>query len=148
MSAVEFPQASGLNERVRHPDVGVGGGVGVQDLPLAVLVLAPEPGRKMGVEIAAGQIGLGPGEDAVEGGAIVVGQRKEEGVGLAFRGGVLISVGIEDAAALRVDEARRVGVPELPGTLLAAARQENMDKATISNRRFKNRFLGIASVLG
>ncbi len=40
-------------------------------------------------------------EDAVEGGAVVVGQRKEESVGLAFRGGVLIAVGVEDAALAR-----------------------------------------------
>ena len=96
-----FPEAAGLKKRVRHPDIGVGGGVGIENLPLAVLVLAPEPGREVGFEIAAGEIGLGPGEDAVEGGAIVVGQSKEQGVGLAFGGGVLISVGIEDAAALR-----------------------------------------------
>lgn len=76
----------------------------------------------MGIEIAAGEIVLSPAEDTIEGGAIVVGQGKKEGVGLAFRCGVLISVGIEDAPALRVDEAGRVGAPELPGTFLAAAR--------------------------
>jgi hypothetical protein len=75
----------------------------------------------MGVEIAAGEILLGPREDAVERGAVVVYQRKEESIGLAFRSGALISVGIEDAAALRVDEAGRVGVPEFPGTFSAAA---------------------------
>jgi hypothetical protein len=74
----------------------------------------------MGVEIAAGEILLGPREDAVERGAVVVYQRKEESIGLAFRGGAPISLGIEDAA-LRVDEAGRVGVPELPGAFSAAA---------------------------
>ncbi len=55
----------------------------------------------MGVEIAAGEIVLSPGEDAVEGGAVVVGQGEEESVGLAFRCGVLAAVGIEDAALAR-----------------------------------------------
>ena len=90
------------------------------------LFFAPEPGRKVGGEIAAGEIVLGPGEDAVEGGAIVVGQGKEQSVGLAFRCGVLIAVGIEDATRLRSMKRAGVRVPKLPGAFFAAARQENI----------------------
>ena len=35
------PQAAGLEQRVGHPDIGVGGGVGVQHFPLAVGASAP-----------------------------------------------------------------------------------------------------------
>ena len=53
---VGLPQTAGLDERVGHPDVGIGGGVGIDRLPLAVFVPSPQPGRQVGLEIAAGQI--------------------------------------------------------------------------------------------
>ena len=56
-----FPQASGLKQRPDDPDIGVGGGVGIQYGPLLLALLAPQPGGKMGREIALGEVILGPG---------------------------------------------------------------------------------------
>ena len=75
----------------------------------------------MRLEISASEVDLGPVQHAVEMGPIIVSESKEERVGLAFRGRVLIAVGVEDTA-LGVDESGGVGVPERPCSLPASTR--------------------------
>ncbi len=102
----------------------------------------------MGLKIALRKVGLGPVQHAVKMRAIVVGQRKEHGVGLSFGRGVLISPGIEDAA-LRIDESRRIRVPKRPGFCLHPPVAQSIDRSTIGNKRFPRRDFGmpIAQIL-
>ncbi len=67
-------------------------------------------------EVARGEVGLGPVEDAVEARAIVGDEGEEEGVGLALAGGA-VAGGVVDDAALVVDRVLGVGLPEGPGGL-------------------------------
>lgn len=118
------PEAAGLEQVVGDPEVGVGCGVGVEDLPGAIGRFAPAPGGQALGEIGGGEVGFGPGEEAVEAGAIVGDQGEEHAVALALRGGTAAGDLVDDAA-LAVDHAISVVLPEGPGLLGAAAGGES-----------------------
>ena len=74
------PEAAGFEEVIGDPEVGIGGGAGVEDLPGAVGGLAPAPGGEALGEVAAGEVGFGPGEEEVEAGAVVGDEGEEHAV--------------------------------------------------------------------
>ena len=53
---------------------------------MPVLILAPVPGGQMGFEIAVGEVVLRPGQEAVEGHAIIGDHGEEHSIGLSLRG--------------------------------------------------------------
>src|SRR5260370_14408428 len=120
------PEASGFDQRVSDPAVGVGGGVGIKELPLAVLGPAQQTAGKTGSHIAAGEVGLGPGEYTLEVRAVVVSEREEERVGLAFRGGAPATLRIDDSSLL-IDKVRGVSVPQVPRALPSASAARAQD---------------------
>ncbi len=121
------PEAPGFDEGVGEPEVGVGGGVVVEDLPFAGVGFAPVPGGQAGGEIAGGEVGFGPVEELVEVGLVVVDEGEEHGVGLAFAGGAVAGGAVDDAA-LGVEEALGVGLPERPGLLGVAAGEADEER--------------------
>ncbi len=116
------PQPSRLHQRVGHPHVGVRGRVRVKLFPCTVFCLAPQPARQAMRQAAARHVPLRPVEHPVKRGAVVAGQRKEQGVGLAFRSGA-VAAAMVDHPALRIDEVRAIGLPQRPRALLASARR-------------------------
>ena len=69
-----IPEPSGFYERVGHSDVGIGGRVLVDYLPIALVGLSPQPYRQMGAHVSASQVGLCPLQNLVEVPAIIVSQ--------------------------------------------------------------------------
>ena len=108
------PQTRGVDERAGQPQVGVGGRVGVDQRPAAVVVPPPAPAGQARREVAAREVAFGPAEQGVEGSAVVRDECEKERVGLAFRGGVAGAVLVVDDAAVALHEARPVSAPERP----------------------------------
>ena len=90
------PQAVGFQQGVDEPQVGVGGGVGVLHLPLAILALPPQPGRQVEVRAPAAQVPARPRQNAIEQHRVVVRQREEQRIGLRLGGTAQVRVGVVD----------------------------------------------------
>ncbi|MNH06012.1 hypothetical protein D3C79_653670 [compost metagenome] len=91
--AVVVPQPTRLEQAVGYPEIRVGGAVLIEQAPTAVPLLTPQPGGQKTGQIPAGELLLGPAQQAGEGLFVVVDQGEEEAVALPLRGGDAPTVG-------------------------------------------------------
>ncbi|MFT3858259.1 MAG: hypothetical protein QM742_12425 [Aquabacterium sp.] len=103
------PQPRGLEQGVRQPQVGIAGGVGVEQAPLAVVMPAPSPAGQPAAQLALREVAVRPAQQGVEAVAVVGHQGEKEAVGLALRGGVAAVVLLVDDAAVGLDEGGGIG---------------------------------------
>ncbi|MCY1287572.1 hypothetical protein D9M70_365690 [compost metagenome] len=131
-----FPGPRGFGQRIRVPEVGVRGRVGIHDTPGTVVALAPAPRGQLVGEVAAAKVGHAPLPCLVEGGAVVGDQREHHGVGLAFGGAVLRAHGRVDDAPVGLHETAEELFVERPRT--AAPRRCGSDRCRDRRHRAGN----------
>ena len=111
------PQATGLQQAVGEPQVGIAGIVVVEHAPVAIVGASPLPGRQAMAELAGGEIVLRPLQQAGEAVAIVGEQGKEQAVALPFRGGYQAWRGAVDDTSVRTHHRLLERFPRRPRAL-------------------------------
>ena len=94
----------------------------------------------MGAEIVGGEVAFGPGEELVETGTIVIDEREEECVALAFRSRAIAALRVEyttviadETVGIRLPQARMVDLRRGRRSLSLAAQQAREEAKAAEN---------------